>query len=813
MQREARCRTLAATMTLLSLTFTLVAFAQQDVAPELINYQGRLVDDGNLVNGQKRIVFRIYDAAVSNDFGMGSMPMYAQTDMVSVVDGLFATEIGGATNDTGSGLFDVLATEGMGSNYWLELEVDGVTLEPRERLSSVPYALAARTVVDGAIGWSQLAEGAVSGNRIQAGSIDSGHIDNRSIRLEDIWWNHAEDGDVIKWNGSNWIVAPDLTETGVGGGGVTNHGELSGLGGDDHPHYLLADGTRALTGNLSAGGNKVTGLAAATAAGDAMPLGQAAGGDLGGSYPNPTIDAYSDLSSAGRLDNNNGSDLLTRAQADERFGGGGGGSAHANLAAEGYLGNEAGDIAQNNGVLQANLNADALDGKHAAGFLGTVGSQVYNDSGLSTDFRFEGNTDQNLLLLDGSADAVGVGVASPQGKFQIGGGEVRIGSSGTPGVATGDGDLYVGDVLEVDGGLRVDGGNVGIGTSSPRGALQVAGDEVRIGSGGTPAFATRDGCLYVEDVLEVDTSAIVHGDVGIGDGPSGQDGSGHLRISGGRETWYVGVQNEATVEASDFFIGQSETEDGIFHIENGGRVGIGTTAPEGKLHIAGGEVRIGSGSPDVATNSGDLYVSSDIEVDGFIHIDSVHGPFDEDQIRFGRLPARGIMTWYPDTESFYFSDDVDVDGTLTKNAGSFKIEHPLDPANKYLYHSFVESPDMMNVYNGNVVLDDGGEAEVTLPDWFEALNRDFRYQLTAIGAPGPNLHIARKITGNCFAIAGGTEGMEVSWQVTGIRQDAYANAHRIPIEEDKPDDEKGTYRHPELHGQPASKRVGYEGHQ
>ena len=57
----------------------------------------------------------------------------------------------------------------------------------------------------------------------------------------------------------------------------------------------------------------------------------------------------------------------------------------------------------------------------------------------------------------------------------------------------------------------------------------------------------------------------------------------------------------------------------------------------------------------------------------------------------------------------------------------------LDPANKYLYHSFVESPDMMNVYNGNVVTDKRGMATVVLPEYFEALNSDFRYQLTVIG--------------------------------------------------------------------------------
>ncbi len=62
---------------------------------------------------------------------------------------------------------------------------------------------------------------------------------------------------------------------------------------------------------------------------------------------------------------------------------------------------------------------------------------------------------------------------------------------------------------------------------------------------------------------------------------------------------------------------------------------------------------------------------------------------------------------------------------------------------------------MMNIYNGTVTLDAHGRATVTMPEWFSALNRDFQYQLTAIGAPGPKLYIASEMYGNAFQIAGG----------------------------------------------------------
>ena len=154
----------------------------------------------------------------------------------------------------------------------------------------------------------------------------------------------------------------------------------------------------------------------------------------------------------------------------------------------------------------------------------------------------------------------------------------------------------------------------------------------------------------------------------------------------------------------------------------------------------------------------------------------------------------------------YFFGRAHVTGNLSKGGGSFKIDHPLDPEHKYLYHSFVESPDMMNVYNGNVTTDDHGYAVVELPEWFEALNRDFRYQLTVIDeADGPEFvqaKVVREVARNAFAVRTSAPRTRVSWLVTGIRRDAYAEKHRIPVEEAKPPAERGTYLHPLEHGVP-----------
>jgi len=148
--------------------------------------------------------------------------------------------------------------------------------------------------------------------------------------------------------------------------------------------------------------------------------------------------------------------------------------------------------------------------------------------------------------------------------------------------------------------------------------------------------------------------------------------------------------------------------------------------------------------------------------------------------------------------------DLEVTGTTSKPASSSKIDHPMDPEHKYLYHSFVESPDMMDIYNGNVRTDADGYAVVQLPDYFEALNRDFRYQLTVIGQFAQAI-VAEEIHDGQFLIRTNLGQVKVSWQVTGIRHDPWAQAHRTPVEQVKPEKEQGTYLVPEVYGQPESK--------
>ncbi|HET9695771.1 MAG TPA: hypothetical protein VFP40_02815 [Terriglobales bacterium] len=383
-----------------------------------------------------------------------------------------------------------------------------------------------------------------------------------------------------------------------------------------------------------------------------------------------------------------------------------------------------------------------------------------------------------------------------------------------------------------------DNGNLGIGTAAPRNIVDIIGSNA---------------------VLNIDNRTFNAGTVGLqllhvnGEGnqqkvaifsdATGYWGKGNLRFAVNT------TDNESNVSLSDTR---------LFIDANTGNIGVATTTPGQKLEVNGNlKLSAGSGGrlyfpdgtsqgsaatgtitgvlPGGGLTGGGYSGNVVLGVDSTVARTSSSQSFTGNQTIYGNL-ALGITNgsgggfsanggaWVSNNYGgtpFYIvcvnlgtclyqsqNGSLSVTGYVYKAGGTFKIDHPLDPANKFLYHSFVESPDMKNIYDGIVMLDDSGEAWVSLPDWFEALNRDFRYQLTAIGAPPAGIYIASEISGNKFKVAGGAPKMKVSWQVTGIRQDAYAKAHPLPVEEDKPKEYKGYYLHPQEFNQPVSLGIG-----
>jgi hypothetical protein len=408
-------------------------------------------------------------------------------------------------------------------------------------------------------------------------------------------------------------------------------------------------------------------------------------------------------------------------------------------------------------------------------------------------------------------------------------------------------------------------GNVGIGTSSPSQLLHInnfsgnaaalvqtpsnsfAQYHLKSGETNPWIFGTQDnfagnGLLFrngVTDLMAIQPG----GNVGIG--TTSPQSKLAVQSSAHGITQTDGTVTVGTyIDSTGGWLGTRSNHPLHFFTNNGlqqmtlstsGALGLGITTPtEARLHVRGSSLRgvyassdfIGVWGDSAGANSAGVYGSnsgsggsgvSGLATGGSNSV-GVIGESTSTQGfgMFGRSPNHGV--WgrttgsgrgvYGDNNGSdsvgyagYFFGRVNVTGQLTKGGGAFKIDHPLDPENKYLYHSFVESPDMMNIYNGVITLDARGEAVVELPKWFEALNRDFRYQLTCIGGFAP-VYIAEKMRANRFKIAGGSEGLEVSWQVTGIRQDAYANAHRLPVEEEKPAKERGYYLYPKSFNQP-----------
>jgi hypothetical protein len=170
----------------------------------------------------------------------------------------------------------------------------------------------------------------------------------------------------------------------------------------------------------------------------------------------------------------------------------------------------------------------------------------------------------------------------------------------------------------------------------------------------------------------------------------------------------------------------------------------------------------------------------------------------------------------------YFDGDIyvygtvnsgtDFRGTINPSIAGITIDHPLDPANKYLTLASVGSPELTSVISGNVITDELGVAIVSLPPWFDEIHSDFRYQLTVVGGRFAQAIVSKEIENHQFSISTNATGVKVSWQVTGVRQDAYAKAHPLIVEELKDANEQGFYKHPELFGQPEERQVEWARH-
>jgi hypothetical protein len=245
-----------------------------------------------------------------------------------------------------------------------------------------------------------------------------------------------------------------------------------------------------------------------------------------------------------------------------------------------------------------------------------------------------------------------------------------------------------------------------------------------------------------------------------------------------------------------------------FLIRASGGTGIGTSSPQAFVHVrpsSSGATNYNSNAVAIiergstaflqmltpnANESGILFGNANGSAEGAVIFNDSGGQ----DLRFrtnatnrmtiDSLGRVGINTTAPGTT-------LQVVGTITATTKLFTIDHPLDPEHKLLRHSCVESNEYKNLYDGIATTDATGYATITLPDWFEALNENFRYQLTIIdsddsGDPLLWARVARKLDRNQFVIRTSRGNTEVSWQITGNRKDTYVKEHPLEVEGTKP---------------------------
>jgi len=359
--------------------------------------------------------------------------------------------------------------------------------------------------------------------------------------------------------------------------------------------------------------------------------------------------------------------------------------------------------------------------------------------------------------------------------------------------------------------------------ASPAAACPVPPCDV-ITSGGTAGFIPM-----FTDATTVQNSAIFQsgGLVGIGNASPVRtlDVNGEIRVGGGnifmqrnltdlagRRNWAWGTETFNVGDVSLFVSTSNITAPSqpVFTALSNANMGIGLPTPVAKLDVLGNGNFVASavGVTALSAQATDA-TNSNVAISGLA--DGAGGAGVVGEAENGGL---AVGVWGLSSSGFagQFSGNVNVSGTLSQGSSNVRIDDPVDPAGKYLYHASVESSEMMNIYTGNVVLDGSGAGVVQLPTWFEALNADFRYQLTAVGGPGPGLYVAQEIQSNSFRIAGGTPGLKVSWQVTGVRQDAFARANPLVVEVEKSERERGYYIHPQLFGQSSAQGIEWAQH-
>ncbi len=351
------------------------------------------------------------------------------------------------------------------------------------------------------------------------------------------------------------------------------------------------------------------------------------------------------------------------------------------------------------------------------------------------------------------------------------------------------GDNYL-EIFELGGGgsrmaIQDATGNVGIGTTGAGIAYRLD-----VQHGGATGLRVQSTATF--SIIDID----------------GANGDAALRFANAGVNQWNTRNNPATNDYQIFELGGGGER---IQIQDGsGNVGIGGVSPAYRLDVLHG------GATGIRSRSSATF--SVIDIDGF------NG---DAALRFQRA---GVNQWNtrnnPATDDYQIfelgggGERMRIENTtgnivVSQNftvlgVKAFTMDHPLDPANKLLRHAAAESNEVINFYSGNITTDGSGKAIVQLPDYYQALNKDSRYQLTVIGSFAQAI-ISKEVSNNTFEIATSVPNVKVSWEVKGVRNDARMQQHPFVAVEEKSAAQKGKYWDPAAHNQPASKGVSYDG--